>query len=93
MHLFYENMHSIILFAVQGQSRGQARLAKLCNFGVFGARVPAVDTGTQYWLTFLCLETSHPDQCPAVDAGIAPQLQSRDSRSAGSQRHVPSDST
>ena len=54
----------------------------------FQACVPAVDTGTQYWLPFLGPETSHPDQCPAVDAGIAPQVQSRASRSAGSQRHV-----
>ena len=38
----------------------------------FQACVPAVDTGTQYRLAFLGLETPNPDQCPAVDAGIAP---------------------
>ena len=48
----------------------------------FKACVPAVDTGTQMEFTFSSLEASNPDQWPAVDAGIAPQLQSRASRSS-----------
>ena len=47
----------------------------------FQACVPAVDTGTQLELTFSNLEASNPDQCPAVDAGISPQLQSHTSPS------------
>ena len=58
----------------------------------FQACVPAVDTGTQLEFAFSSLEASNPDQCPAVDVGISPQLQSHTSQSPLSQRHVPSGS-